>query len=243
MKKVILILGVVLLTASITFAQRCMPCWKTNEVEFTQKGYHNGLEVDQLGAWNEAEINQRGWCNWAEIEQIHYGNKADIDQFGRDQVGKIFQNGLCNKAYINQGREWLWWIPGECLPCSEGNYAEIQQYWVGNYAKINQYAKNGYAKVIQIGKGFKKSYNKVRLTQEYGCIRLCCFWKYKGCDANGADIYQKGRCNEVDMIQKGNYNYVNISQMGYGNYVNGYQLGEGNYAKVTQKTAWGHSGM
>jgi len=235
MKKVIFILGALILTCGITLAQY-------NESKTCQIGFKNGIKVAQIGHKNDVKIHQLGFWNFAKVCQVGAVNDAFIMQRGTDHTAIIKQFGVHNDAKIKQGRRW--WL---CGWCNEGLFAEVVQKGFFNEANITQYGTESEIFVEQISKKHHHGRhhgcyenNLVDLEQTWGCVKLCCK-RIGGCKGNFMDVYQKGNNLKVWALQEGAYNKLYTKQYGYGHEIKAYQLGRGNKACIVQMNGcWSH---
>ncbi len=206
MKKVIFILGVLVLTVSMTMAQGQRGWWKgQNVTNYDQIGWDNSLTVTQIGTLNVTDINQ----------------------IGRRQTAIVTQNGAWNHANIIQGKNLCGW-------CASDNMAMVTQLNVGNTANIFQFGKNGLITVTQQGGHFLPTGNVVNLIQDFGALYCCPWFNDMGCEGNVMTVNQDGFNLKVNAQQFGSFNTLMVNQSGFGHSVNGMQYGFRNNANITQ---------
>lgn len=229
MKKVIFILGALILTCGLAMAQY-------NESKTCQIGKKNVIKVEQVGHRNDVRMHQLGFWNLAKVYQEGHGNWAKTMQRGTDHEVIVKQYGVHNEAEIKQGRRrWL------CGPCNEGLFAKVVQKGHFNEADIYQKGSESEIFVKQVSKKYKKGRchksNTVDLEQTWGCVKLCCK-KIGGCKGNVMDVFQKGMNLDVWALQEGAYNKLYTEQYGYGHEISAYQLGRGNKATIVQMNGY-----
>lgn len=226
MKKVIFILGALILTCGLAMAQY-------NDAKTCQIGKKNVIKVEQIGHENEVRMHQYGFENWARVMQKGHGNEVKSMQRGTDHGLIVKQFGVHNEVDIKQGRRW--WL---CGPCNEGLFIKVIQKGFFNEADIDQEGKGSEIYVEQISKKYKKGRchknNEVDLEQTWGCVKICCD-KLWGCSDNLMDVYQEGMNLYVEATQEGRGNKLFTEQYGYGHDIETYQLGIRNKATIIQK--------
>lgn len=234
MKRLLFILGAIVLTSGLALAQH-------NDAKTCQIGKKNRIKVEQIGHQNEVRMHQLGFRNWARVLQEGHANEVKTKQRGTRHGIVVIQKGKHNEVDIKQGRRW--WL---CGPCNTGLFAKVVQKGYHNEADIEQSGSGSEIYVKQITKNLHGhgGGNTVDLEQKRGFKKLCRRICVGGCSDNLMDVYQKGRGNDVWALQEGAENELYTKQYGKHHEIGAYQLGEGNKATIIQRDGMhgGHGG-
>jgi hypothetical protein len=259
MKKLSFILGAIVLSLGVAFAQ-------SNVSIITESGNGQKATVGQDGILNVSHINQATLENTAFVTQINhnalYNTLSDIDQSGKNNLSKVEQtsNGTLTganaigtlKALVNQSGDRNEALQVQGPHNQQGiSKAEIYQSGNDNYASQHQLKYGNQARIEQAGSGntAEQAQDALLLPDEDGSYQTALInqsgnyntatQKQDGW-ANDAQAYQSGSHNTSTQVQA-DYSWKSIafiSQSGDFNSATQTQLGSLNSARIEQASSW-----